>query len=380
MTSIKSAARLYDMDWLRVTAVLLLLPFHTAMIFVTWNFHIKNDVLSPGLTAFNMFLNMWHMPLLFLLSGGGTFCALGFRSGKAYAVERLQRLGVPLLFGMLVVIPPQVYTERILKGQFHGSYMSFYPHVFSAPYPEGNLSWHHLWFMAYLLVYSLIVLPLFMRLRGRGAGTAEKFAAYFSKGGRIFILAIPLMLSELCLRPFYPGGNQNLIADWANFLYYIMYFIFGYMIYSDVRLREAAARNGKLALVIGAVIASTFLLLEFVIKPDVNSIALKLFAVVIWAFNGWCWVIGLCGVASRKLLFTNKSLKYAVDAALPFYIMHQTFIILIGARVIKLDQGIPVKFTVTLVLSFIVTMAAYEVVRRIGVLRFLMGMRKMKRA
>src|SRR5512140_3140440 len=108
-------ARCYDIDWLRVIAVLLLFPFHTARIFDVWEaFYAKNAEVSAPLTyGIIGFLNQWHMPLFFLLAGASTWFALGFRSGKAYAVERFKRLFVPLVFGLLVIIPPQAYLARL---------------------------------------------------------------------------------------------------------------------------------------------------------------------------------------------------------------------------------------------------------------------------
>lgn len=116
MTEQQSSSRVYFIDWLRIFAVLMLVPFHTGMIFVPWDFHIKNAELSGPLTDFNSFIHIWHMPLLFFLSGAGTWFALGFRSARQYVVERTRRLFIPLVFGTFVIVPPQTYYLSFRRG------------------------------------------------------------------------------------------------------------------------------------------------------------------------------------------------------------------------------------------------------------------------
>ena len=121
--------RRHDIDWLRVLAVGLLFPFHTARIFDTWNnFYAKSDQVSAALThIFIGSINSWHMPLFFLLAGASTWFALGFRSGGQYVKERLKRLIVPLLFGTLVIVSPQTYVGALTYGEFAGSFFQYYP-------------------------------------------------------------------------------------------------------------------------------------------------------------------------------------------------------------------------------------------------------------
>ena len=105
ITSLTS--RRYDLDWLRILAVLLLIPFHTARLFDFWEpNYVKNAELSAGLTYQIAFIGPWHMPLLFLLAGAATWYALDFRSDGDYVRERFKRLLVPLAFGVLVIVPP----------------------------------------------------------------------------------------------------------------------------------------------------------------------------------------------------------------------------------------------------------------------------------
>ncbi|KXK28908.1 MAG: acyltransferase [Bacteroidetes bacterium OLB12] len=158
--------RRYSLDWLRVIAFSLLIFYHVGMFFVPWDFHIKNNTIYPDIRWPMLFLNQWRLPLLFVISGMSTWFALSKRSGLQFVGERTTRLLIPLLAGMILIVPPQVYFERLAKAQVTGGFLDYWPvHAFSGVYPEGNLSWHHLWFLPYLLIFSLLLLPVFLYLR-----------------------------------------------------------------------------------------------------------------------------------------------------------------------------------------------------------------------
>jgi len=373
-------SRVYYIDWLRVFAVLLLVPFHTAMIFVFWDFHLKNPERSASLTDFNSFLDMWQMPLLLVLSGAGTWFALGHRNALGYVKERIQRLLIPLVFGMFVVIPPQVYVERISKGQFDGPYWQFYPHILDGIYPAGNFSWHHLWFLAYLFVFSMLLVPVTARLRREESRAArERIGAFLERPGRLLLMALPLMLFEATLRLVW-HGEQNLINDWANFCVYITTFFWGYVLCCDGRIGEAILRQRRTFLALAVACAVFFKLLSaFKLEPVWGYNAPSMALLALRAFNTWCWVLALMGYGKRRLDFTNGFLRYATEAVLPFYILHQTIIIIIGYYVIRWEAGIAPKFIFICVAALITTVTVYEIfVRHIPPMRFLFGMKPTK--
>ena len=105
--------RCYELDWLRVMAVLVLVFFHSSEIFSIGWFHIKNAETSRFFSALSGFIYIWHMPLFFLVAGASTWFALEFRTGRAYVKERMYRLMIPLIFGVLLLIPPQSYFENV---------------------------------------------------------------------------------------------------------------------------------------------------------------------------------------------------------------------------------------------------------------------------
>ena len=161
-----SRTREYGLDWLRVIAFVVLIGYHTSAYFAPWPWPVKNPETSDWLSWVMIFFNRWRLPLLFFVSGAGTWFNLQRRGYREFAFERLRRLLLPLVFGMFVIVPPQVYVERVLAGRHYGSYFEFWGTIFTLVlYPKGNLTCHHLWFLPYILTYSLLGLPLFAMFR-----------------------------------------------------------------------------------------------------------------------------------------------------------------------------------------------------------------------
>ncbi|WP_460203950.1 acyltransferase family protein [Scytonema sp. NUACC21] len=371
--------RRYELDWLRVLAVLLLLYFHTAAIFYSGElgeFYIKNDPLSHGMSCFIVFVHQWHMPLFFLLSGAASWFALSFRSPGEYMGERFQRLFIPFLFGTLVLVPPMVYYRLLSNPSYHDSYVQFYPQFFNGIRPQGNFEWGHLWFIIYLFVFSLIALPLFVHLKEKGSHLLSKLSASMEKPGAILLLALPLAVIEAGLRPRWPGF-QNLYDDWANFCLYLLYFIYGYLIPSDARFGQAIDKHLAIALVLAVTsMLGLFGLWETDIVPE-RGYSLGYILYQLWrGVDSWFWIVALVGLGRRYLNFSNKLLQYANAAAYPFYLLHQTVLVTIGFYVVRWHWGVLEKFWVIGTTSLIATIALYELlIRRNNVARFLFGLK-----
>ncbi|MDR1984472.1 MAG: acyltransferase family protein, partial [Prevotellaceae bacterium] len=225
--------RRYDIDYLRVIVFGLLIFYHVGMFFIPWGFHIKNPVIYDKPTFPMIFLNQWRLPLLFIISGIGTYYALSKRTGIRFIGERLKRLLIPLIIGILFIVPPQVYFERLNNGQFGGSYFEFWPaHAFSGVYPEGNFSWHHLWFLPYLLLFSLMLTPIFLYLRRNSQNGFMRFMSKTVAGKfGLYVFILPLFVWELYLKPHFPSTHA-LVGDWYNLAHYATLFFSGFLLVS----------------------------------------------------------------------------------------------------------------------------------------------------
>jgi peptidoglycan/LPS O-acetylase OafA/YrhL len=375
-SSVKPGRR-YDIDWLRVLAVLLLFPYHTARIFDTFdNFYVKNDQLSQALTYFIAYVNPWHMPLLFLLAGAATYFALRFRSGGQYALERFKRLLVPLIFGVLVLVPPQSYLGLRNHSNYSGSFLGWYPSFFQGNaadldgYFLGGFTLAHLWFILYLFVFALVALPLFLFLRSAtGQKVVGWLAVFCSWPGTILLLAIPIFLAS------------RLIDFHPNPLLYLLFFVYGYLLFADPRFGEAIDRHKALALVLGPVlflVAAYFNMTSWPENPLSWFIPIVIFYVE--GLARWLFIIAILGYGRRFLSFSNGFLRYTGLASYPYYILHQTVIVIIGFFVVQWAASVAVKYVLILVAAIVVTAALYELLmRRFNVTRFLFGMRPKKK-
>ena len=368
--------RRHDLDWLRVIVFTLLIFYHVGMFFVPWGFHIKNNYTYDWLTFPMWFLNQWRLPILFIISGMGTFYALQKRSGKQFVLERIKRLFIPLVFGMLLVIPPQVYIERIAKNQFTGNYFDFWPNkAFIGTYPAGNLSWHHLWFLPYLLLFSLVLIPVFIYLKNHTSGNFNSWLRRIVKNPlRIYLFIVPLYLAEALIEPFFEITHA-LIGDWFTIINYIIMFLFGFLL---ITVKDTfwvtVEKHRNLFLIAGLVCFSIML---FIVETYEDSIYRHFTEAFLKVTNLWSWILALFGFASKYLNKKSNILTYCNEAVYPFYILHQTIMMVIAYYVMNLEWSLGLKAFIMIVGTFGFSWLIYEsLVRRWKYMRPFFGLKK----
>ena len=353
------------LDWLRVLAIFLLLFFHTGMLFVGWGWHLQNAETIPSLQLPMDLAHRLRMPLLFVIAGAGMWFALKRRSGTAFVAERTWRLLVPAVIGMFLIVPPQVYLERVYDGDWSGGYLAFmWERVFQfEPYPAGNFSWHHLWFIVYLYVYVLLLVPLLLWWRGA--------RLELKPGPWLYALALPLGINEALLKPGFPEAH-NLISDWYIFIHYLLLTIYGFVIASMPGAWDwfARVRRRSLALGIGVLLGGLALIEIGVMNRDTpaDSIFANIFT--------WTWLLVFIGYGRQHLSFGNRLLTWARDASYPIYILHQTVIIMIAFKVIQQPWSPWIKYWVVLGTTLITCALLYQVpLRRFAVTRAAFGIK-----
>jgi hypothetical protein len=354
-----------------------------------WELKNKENFLEP--TILTMFISFWIMPLFFMLAGIGTRFSLKIKTTIQYVKDRYWRLVIPYLFGILILIPPQRYVECVSKGKFSGTFLEFLPW-----YPEhklfiGNFGFDpvwfgepgtHLWFLAYLFVFSVVALPIIRYLQSEsGEKLIKQLVVVVEKIGGIYLFIIPLACAKILLQPVYPK-----YTSWADFIYWFLIFIFGYILFYDQRFVESAERHKYISVGIGILLLVLLLVLfifylEYLQRwwdyPD-YSLGCILFHIM-WAVTTWSWLMFFLGAGKAFLNFQNTWLRRLNEAVMPFYMLHQTIILLIGFQIIQWNINAWFKYIAISSTSFVVIIAIYYlIILRFNWLRMLFGMKPIR--
>ncbi|KPK42846.1 MAG: hypothetical protein AMJ65_07110 [Phycisphaerae bacterium SG8_4] len=377
--------RRYDLDAMRIFAMLTIFFFHCGRFFDPFGWHLKNAETSDTLAIFIGFISMWSMPLFFLISGVGTWYGLNARTPGQYLSERVKRLLVPFFtVGLFFLLPPQYFfeltTNRGFTGSFAESYGLFLAHIFIDNGPSAFYCtvWSgHLWFLQQLFLVSLFTLPLLVYLRSdSGRSKIRRLAAKCDRAGGIFLLVIPVAVVSVGLQ-WIPQEKEH---GWPDFFNYTAFFLIGYILPMEEDFFESIRKSLWLSLCLGtfAFSACAFLVLKGGYDPDgVSSISWAYLCFQIAASLGaLSWIVFFLSLAAKYLNHKSNTIAYGNEAVLPFYILHQTIILIVGWFVVQSRTSIPAKYVIISMTSFALIIALYEfLIKRINALRFLFGMR-----
>jgi glucans biosynthesis protein C len=374
---VEQTARNHALDWLRVGGTGAVLLFHSARFFDAGDWHVKNPTIDPNLDIFATILIQWLMPLFFILSGAGAWMALQRQSAGRFAAAKVTRLFVPLLFGVLVLAPPQVYLERLTHSQFAGSFLSWLPQYFDGMYAfGGNFAWMglHLWYLLVLFVWSMVTLPLCLALKN---GAAQRAAAFLARPGMAFLLVLPVLALELALNP----GSLLAIKSMGGWspLVYVIFYMFGFLLPADERLPRALVLLWPVAAALSVIIPVVILATD----TDINNLPYPSaqFALItgLRDLNAVSWLFAIIGLGYRYLSFNNRFLEGANEATLPFYMLHQTVLIILGYFVVQWQWPNLVKYAFIAPTAAVVILAIYFLlIKPFRVTRYLFGMKPFK--
>jgi glucan biosynthesis protein C len=371
--------RHYDHDWLTVLAMLVIFLFHCARFFNFEDWHVKNNQLDAGMSLFVSIVAQWIMPLFFILSGLSSAYSLKSRTAGGYIGNRFRRLVIPLIFGtFILLVPVQVWIERVSHAQFDGSFIEFYPLYFKGFYGfGGNFAWMglHLWYLEMLFIFSLLTLPLFILLqKEKIRERISEAATFFAKNGAIFLFSIPLLLMEWLVNLQPEGAGIRRFGGWSPFSYLVFYVI-GFLLAFNSGYKKALERFRFISLALGFLTTSLMFVFTIDLSP-LGDFAEYTLTVFCRSINSWFWLVALLGFGSKYLKLNNEVLRYAREAVLPFYIMHQTVIVLIGFYIANWETSVMVKYLTLSTLSFAGIIAVYDLlIKRVNVLRLLFGMK-----
>lgn len=347
MIDLPENERRYDIDALRVFAFSLLILYHVGMYYVLdWGWHVKSAYQAEGLQLPMLLVNQWRMSLLFIISGLAISFVWSRYSAGRFALKRSYRLLVPLVFGMAFIVSAQCYYEALNKGiiepgyfRFMGQYLTFQDFPGEAWGGEEEIvwTWNHLWYLPYLWFYTMLLIPLAKLIDGPLRG----FRRWFQSLRGIWIVIVPLvplMIYGNFVFPRFPYISHALLDDWYAHAMYFTFFLIGYLIGRDKGFWSELVRIRKMTFLF-AVTFFVLLLLRNEFMPDDAPFLLEQASALITYCNRWLWIVTIFGWGHYLLNRPMKYLPYATEAVFPWYILHQTLIVVAGVNFSKLSLG-----------------------------------------
>lgn len=370
-------ARHYGMDWLRIGAFALLILYHAAMVFTPWGFHVKTTQPVEWLSVAMLVTNPWRLPLLFVVSGYASRALLARSGGPGrFAASRAVRLLIPLAFGIAVIVPPQSWVELVTQHDYPHGFGYFLLHdyfAFDDVQGVGLPTWNHLWFVAYLATYTaalaLLLLPPW----------PQRMQQWFDRAfGGWRALALPtvyLVLSQVVIFHRW-SDTQDLIHDGIAHLAFFPAFLFGFALPRSpaamagfVRWWPVAALLAVASYAFGAGVELTYPGGEAPPQWLGNQM------LVAHQVQAWMSVAALIGLAERYLNRDAPVRRTLTEAVFPFYLIHQTIIVLVEYWLRPLGIGAIGEFAVLVAATVAGCWAFYRIGREIGWLRPLIGLR-----
>jgi glucans biosynthesis protein C len=369
------------LDRLRLLGMGAVFLIHTALPFNPWApWHVLNAERSQALGAMLLVLAPWVMPLFMFLAGTGSWHSLEHHRPSDFIARRLRRLGLPLLVGIPVLVPPQVWVSQRMRGRFDGSLAEFYPHFLEGWYPNGNFALLHLWFVAFLLAVGVITLPLIVRMRSAGAHAAlERWSLRAARPAGLLWLVLPVVMVRMAVWYALPGV-RFIADDWPGRVLLPLAYCFGAAAAASPGLQRALVRQCVPAAVVAATAIAVLMAVALGTDLPAHPPAPRSWrGAGLWALYAaasWSALIALVGMASRHWARAGARVQRTTEGVYPFYLVHQTAIVLIAGGIVGLRAGALPKFVLLGAAAAAVSLAVTALVVRVRPLRLLVGLRR----
>ena len=344
--------RRYDIDWLRVITIGLLLIYHIAIVFQPWGVFIgfiqsENSLESIWIPM--SMINVWRIPLLFFVSGMGVCFAIRKRNWKQLILERTQRILVPFLFGMLFIVPIHV----MIWLKYYNQDIVFVPQ-------QG-----HLWFLKNIFIYVILLSPVFFYLRNHKNGIVNRWLkTLFSNPLGILLIVLAFMLEAVLVNP---EAYEMYALTWHGFFLGMLAFLFGFSFVLSGTTFWPTILKWRWLFIILALILFIIRYTQFELKAPNYQMAIE----------SCMWIFAVFGFAYKYLNHPSKTLSYLSQGAYPIYIIHMIFLYLGSVLILPLEIPTILKFILVIAFTFIGCFALYEFIRRVPFLRPLFGLKKM---
>jgi glucans biosynthesis protein C len=377
--------RIYYIDWLRIIAIITVFFFHSSRFFDPLYWHVKNPQQSGSVLIFLGFVNLWIMPLFFFLSGASSIFGVK-KPFKSYLNGKFTRLIIPYIIGVLLIIPPQKYVEALSNHTFTGGYIDFLRTYFSggiinykigfSPLWIGALS-YHLWFLGHLAVISLLLFPLMRLISNKGEATLNRLQKVTSFQGGALLMFIPVAIARVVLKRHFPD-----YTGWCDLTVFSLYFLWGFIYTINDGLKKSLLKSQYPGLITGSVLFVLYIA-SYQVKDTTYGQLFQNFKVYgYYVFQEtagslvtWSWIVFFLATGMRYFNSDSKYRQPLNEAVMPFYILHQTVLLLIGYIVVQWNWNNWGKFGFIAASSgFLICIIYMLVIKPYNPVRYMFGM------
>lgn len=332
--------RRHDVDWLRTLALGALIVYHVMVAFQPWAYLIGFPQPEATLDALALpmsWMNIWRLPLLFMISGMGVAFALRRRTIWGLVIDRFVRIVVPFVFGCLFVCPISVYISLTYYGQ-----------------PAGYLpNPGHLWFLWNLCVYIFLLLPVFAIFRRwPDALPIRLLRRLLAIRGAPLLLALPLAGEAWVMNPehfsFFAMPPHGLVAGFVCFS-------LGYALVLAGRCFWRAFERERHVHLWLAFVLFGVRVVVYEIEQTPNPLQ---------AVEASCWMFACIGYATHHLNRPSATLTYLKDAVYPVYILHMPIQYALSSLVFPWELPAPVAVAALIAGTLACSMLIYHLLLR----------------
>ncbi|MBI5680283.1 MAG: acyltransferase family protein [Methanobacterium sp.] len=358
--------RKYFLDNLRWMVIIIVVLYHVLIIYndigVQYVINATGNVLA---TVFILSFSMWFMQLLFAVAGISTFYSLKRRNSKQYLNERVKKIFIPMVAGIIFVIPFQTYFSFLYNGQ-NISFLNFWFNFLTNwwYYFVNGLGIGPLWFLLYLFIISLAALPVIMKYKkSEWRIPIEKITVPY-----LLLLIIPLAIGSIFL---------NLSPE-KSVVQFFLLFIFGYFLLSDDGIQQKL-EDARWPLFIAFLLLIAVLIILYLSNLLSSKTMLSTMIPVYLLYTtsiAWIGILAVMGMGKRYLEFKTPATLYLSGASYPIYIFHIAWITMAEYLFLTLFPNmIILQVILVFTVGFTLTLATYEITRRIKITRFLFGIK-----
>lgn len=362
----RPGSRRTDLDLLRVVACFAIILAHATLIFTAEpRYHVKSAEPHLAATLAYEALRIATLPLFFALAGWGSVVALRRRSAGRFLRDRAERILLPLVAGILLLGPVIRWVE-LSQGRSLGlgglrlvepltmSLADFLPRYWSR---LNLLTWSHLWFLGYLFIISVVLLPLLLFM-------ARQVISMRIAGRVTALLPAPALALLAAASGAYWPNLPNLVQDWGSLVFYAGCVALGGWLAAwpglEGRLRQDAPIFLLLALAGFAIIVAA---------PETTFGRLGV------GLCAWGAIGASIGYAGRHPPAPGPVLSWLGESTMAVYVLHHVPLLLVAAWLLPLALPGLVTWAVIVAATTAISLGVYRwLVEPFTAPRLLVGM------